>query len=358
MVLLKTPQNQLRICITGVGGFIASHLAKRLKNEGHYIVGCDWKRNQHMQENEMCDEFHLCDLRVFDNCMKVVKDCDHVYNLAADMGGMGFIQSNNAAIIFNNTMISFNMLEASRLNNVKQYFYASSACVYPEFKQTDTQNQGLQESDAWPAQPQDAYGLEKLYAEEMCMHYAKDYGMHVRIGRYHNVYGPFGTWKGGREKSPAALCRKVLVSTDSIEVWGDGQQTRSFIYIDDCVEGTLRLMNSDVITPINIGSTEMVTINDMIDIICSFEGKSIQKNHIVGPLGVRGRNSDNTKILEHLDWEPPTRLSVGLKILYEWIKAQIAKDTRNGVDVVAYMQSTVVPTQQPIALGETMVSVM
>eukprot|EP00850_Spirogloea_muscicola_P000615 SM000002S05695 [mRNA] locus=s2:1659500:1660994:- [translate_table: standard] len=230
---------KLRISVTGAGGFIASHIARRLKTEGHYVIASDWKKNEHMTEDMFCDEFHLVDLRVMDNCLKVTDGVEHVFNLAADMGGMGFIQSNHSVIMYNNTMISFNMLEAARLNGVKRFFYASSACIYPEFKQLETDIVALKESDAWPAEPQDAYGLEKLATEELCKHYTKDFGVECRIGRFHNIYGPFGTWKGGREKAPAAFCRKALTSPEHFEMWGDGMQTRSFTFIDECVEGVL-----------------------------------------------------------------------------------------------------------------------
>nr|ABK95493.1 unknown [Populus trichocarpa] len=268
------PSEKLRISITGAGGFIASHIARRLKAEGHYIIASDWKKNEHMTEDMFCHEFHLVDLRVMDNCLKVTKDVDHVFNLAADMGGMGFIQSNHSVIMYNNTMISFNMLEASRINGVKRLFYASSACIYPEFKQLET-NVSLKESDAWPAEPQDAYGLEKLATEELCKHYTKDFGIECRIGRFHNIYGPFGTWKGGREKAPAAFCRKAITSIDKFEMWGDGLQTRSFTFIDECVEGVLRLTKSDFREPVNIGSDEMVSMNEMAEIVLSFENKNL-----------------------------------------------------------------------------------
>jgi len=319
----------LRICITGAGGFIASHLAKRLKEDGHYIVACDWKRNEHFNEDEFCDEFHLVDLRDIDICLRITKDIDHVFNLAADMGGMGFIQNNHACILYNNTMISFQMLEASRQSGVKRFFYSSSACVYPEHLQcaTSIEGGGLTEESAWPAAPQDAYGLEKLVTEELCKHYCKNFGIETRIARFHNIYGPHGTWKGGREKAPAALCRKVIVSgdLDEIEVWGDGEQTRSFTFIDDCVEGIIRIMESDYRHPLNLGSTEMVSINDMIRIIQNFEGKSSPIRHIPGPEGVRGRNSENSLIKQIIGWEPSTTLRDGLKKTYDWIKTEITK---------------------------------
>eukprot|EP00879_Flechtneria_rotunda_P001307 GHRR01001457.1.p1 GENE.GHRR01001457.1~~GHRR01001457.1.p1 ORF type:complete len:394 (+),score=104.94 GHRR01001457.1:126-1307(+) len=349
------PEKKLRICITGAGGFIASHLAKRLKSEEHYVVACDWKRNEHYSEDQFCDEFHLVDLRLFDNCKKVTEGIDHVFNLAADMGGMGFIQSNHSVILYNNTMISYNMLEAARQNGVARFFYASSACIYPEHKQLDTKVEGggLKESDAWPAQPQDSYGLEKLATEELCMHYNRDFGIECRIARFHNIYGPYGTWKGGREKAPAAFCRKVLTSTAEIEMWGDGKQTRSFTFIDDCVEGILRVTKSDFREPLNLGSDEMVSMNDMMKMAMSFEGKDLPIKHIPGPEGVRGRNSDNELILEKLGWAPTIRLEDGLRLTYFWVKGQIeAEVAQRGVGAAAaYAHSTVVKTGAPTELG-------
>ncbi|XP_047091074.1 GDP-mannose 3,5-epimerase 2-like [Lolium rigidum] len=347
---LYWPAEKLRISITGAGGFIASHLAKRLKSEGHYIIASDWKKNEHMDEDMFCHEFHLADLRVMDNCLKVTTGVDHVFNLAADMGGMGFIQSNHSVIMYNNTMISFNMLEAGRINGVKRFFYASSACIYPEFKQLETVV-SLKEADAWPAEPQDAYGLEKLATEELCKHYTKDFDIECRVGRFHNIYGPYGTWKGGREKAPAAFCRKALTSTDRFEMWGDGLQTRSFTFIDECVEGVLRLTKSDFCEPVNIGSDEMVSMNEMAEIVLSFENKELPIHHIPGPEGVRGRNSDNTLIKEKLGWAPTMRLKDGLRITYFWIKEQLEKERLEGADVSAYGTSTVVGTQAPVQLG-------
>eukprot|EP00252_Welwitschia_mirabilis_P005137 TRINITY_DN1555_c0_g1_i6.p1 TRINITY_DN1555_c0_g1~~TRINITY_DN1555_c0_g1_i6.p1 ORF type:complete len:391 (+),score=79.66 TRINITY_DN1555_c0_g1_i6:415-1587(+) len=344
------PSQKLRISITGAGGFIASHIARRLKSEGHYIIASDWKKNEHMTEDMFCHEFHLVDLRVMDNCLAVTRGVDHVFNLAADMGGMGFIQSNHSVIMYNNTMISFNMLEASRINGVKRFFYASSACIYPEFKQLDT-NVSLKESDAWPAEPQDAYGLEKLASEELCKHYTKDFSIECRIGRFHNIYGPFGTWKGGREKAPAAFCRKAITSTDRFEMWGDGKQTRSFTFIDECVEGVLRLTKSDFREPLNIGSDEMVSMNEMAEMVLSFENKKLPIHHIPGPEGVRGRNSDNTLIKEKLGWAPTMRLKDGLRITYFWIKEQIEKEKAQGLNVSVYGSSKVVGTQAPVQLG-------
>lgn len=342
----------MRICVTGAGGFIASHLACRLKQQGHYVVACDWRHNKYMNVYDFCDEFHLVDLRMLGNCKKVTFGCQQVYHLAADMGGMGHIQNNHASILYNNTMMSFNMLEASRENGVQRYFFASSACVYPEHLQASTDafsvETGLKECDAWPAAPQDAYGLEKLVTEELCKHYQNTYSMQVRIGRYHNVYGPKGTWKDGKEKAPAAICRKVAAARillspkfytmnndntekPTIDMWGDGEQTRSFMYIDDCVEGTICLMQSSHSEPLNIGSSEIVSINELLEKTIHIAGKSdprfsidsVYVNKITGPEGVRGRNSDNTKIKEILGWEPTISLDYGMSQLFEWIQTQV-----------------------------------
>jgi len=341
-------EEKKRVCIGGGGGFIGSHLAKRLKQEGHYVICADWKHNEYFKENDFCNEFHLVDLRTLENCLLVTKNVDWVFNLAADMGGMGFIQSNHSVILYNNVMISFNMMEAARRNNVKRLFYSSSACVYPEYKQTETTVTALKESDAWPAQPQDAYGLEKLATEELCMHYEKDFKIEVRVARFHNIYGPEGTWKGGREKAPAAFARKAIVATTEFEMWGDGEQTRSFCYVDDCVEGIIRLMKSNYNKPINIGSDEMVSMNDMAKLALSFENKGdkISIKHIPGPEGVRGRNSDNTLIREVLGWAPETTLHKGLDTLYWWIKKQIEAEKASG-KAADYTKSIVVAARAP-----------
>jgi len=320
---------KLKICVTGAGGFIASHLSKRLKEEGHFVRAVDWKENEYMDQATFCDEFLNLDLRWPENCKKAVEGFDWCFNLAADMGGMGFIQSNHSRILYNSTMISFNVAEAARAAGIKRFWYASSACIYPEHKQVNEDldgASGLKEDDAWPAQPQDAYGLEKLMTEELLMHYDADFGMEARIGRFHNIYGPCGTWKGGREKAPAAFCRKGITSDKEFEMWGNGKQTRSFCYIDDAVEGILRLMVSDYKKPLNIGSDEMVSMNQMADIVLeASKKKGMPIKHIPGPEGVRGRNSDNTLIKEVLGWAPSTSLEEGLGYTHAWIKTQIAE---------------------------------
>jgi GDP-D-mannose 3',5'-epimerase len=335
------PGDGAKVCIGGGAGFIGSHIAKRLKEAGYKVTVVDWKENEFMKNDDFCDEFILGDLRKLEVAAKACEGCLQVYNLAADMGGMGFIVSNDSVLAFNNTAISMNMLEAARRNKVRDFFFASSACVYNENKQDDPANPGLVEADAWPAQPQDMYGLEKLYSEEMAIAYGRDFGINIRLARFHNIYGPFGTWKGGREKAPAAFCRKALTSTDHFEMWGDGKQTRSFTYIDDCVEGVLRLVFSDCTVPINLGSTEMVDMIEFAAIALSFEGKDIPIKHIEGPMGVRGRNSNNVLILEKLGWEPTIKIKDGLRKAYFWIKGEIEKEENEG-KTVDYSTSEIV----------------
>jgi len=336
-----------KVLVAGGGGFIGSHLAKKLKSEGFHVTVADWERNVYFEEPEFCHVFREVDLRTLDKCVEACDGIDDVYCLAADMGGMGFIQSNHSTILYNNTMISFNMIEAARRCNVKRFFYSSSACIYPEYKQTDENNPGLKESDAWPAEPQDAYGLEKLVSEEMCKHYGKEFGIKFRVARFHNIYGPQGTWKGGREKAPAAFCRKILTADKEFEMWGNGLQTRSFCYIDDCVEGIIRIMNSDVDIPLNLGSDEMVSMNDMAKTIMTFEGKTLSIKHIPGPEGVRGRNSDNTLIKQKLGWAPGITLKDGMNRLYVWMKPVIEKEKASGIDVSVYGSSKVVTSRTP-----------
>merc|ERR1712224_52636 len=350
----------VKTCVAGDGGFIGSHLAKLLKEKGHYVIAVDWKRNEYFEESQFCDEFKLLDLRTLENCLKATEGCEWCFNLAADMGGMGFIQSNHSLILYNNTMISFNMVEAARQSGVKRMFYASSACIYPEGKQVTTHSDdqaaggwGLKESDAWPAEPQDAYGLEKLVSEELCKWYGHDIAeMEFRVARFHNIYGPQGTWKGGREKAPAAFCRKAAANDEVFEIWGDGKQTRSFCFVDDAVEGVWRLFNSEFSQPLNIGSEEMISMNDMADLAMGIAGKKLTRNNIPGPEGVRGRNSDNTLMREVLGWEPQIKLADGLKRTYDWIKNEIEKEVANGLDISVYKSSKVVASYAPSAIGE------
>ena len=309
--------------VTGAGGFIGHHLVKRLKEDGYWVRGVDIKEPEFAPTH--ADDFRLLDLRRWENCLEATRGIEEVYALAADMGGMGFISCNHAQILHNNSLISIHTLDAARENGVKRYLYTSSACIYPEHLQTEAEVTPLKESDAYPAEPQDAYGWEKLLTERLCEHYREDHGIETRTVRFHNIYGPLGTWDGGREKAPAAMCRKVaeVADGDSIEVWGDGEQTRSFCYIDDCIEGIVRLMRSDFHEPLNLGSDEMVSINQLVDIVSEAAGKKVGIEHIDGPMGVRGRNSDNSLCRKVLGWEPPTTLAQGLKPTYDWIAKQV-----------------------------------
>ncbi len=319
--------SQVRVLVTGAGGFIGHHLVRHLKDRGYWVRGVDLKLPEFCPT--AADEFELLDLRRWENCLRATRGVDEVYALAADMGGMGFISCHHAQILHNNALINFHTLEAARQNGVRRYLFTSSACVYPEYRQAAPDVTPLKEEDAYPASPQDAYGWEKLIAERLCLHYRQDYGLETRIVRFHNIFGPYGTWEGGREKAPAALCRKIAVAkltgNPEVEIWGDGEQTRSFCYIDDCVEGIHRLMRSDFADPLNLGQDRMVTINQLADMIAAIAGVSIVKRHVPGPMGVRGRNSDNTRLRQVLNWEPQVSLEEGLARTYAWIEAQVRK---------------------------------
>lgn len=312
--------------VCGAGGFIGSHLVKRLKREGFWVRGVDLKLPEYSETE--ADDFVLADLRDPANCRDIVdRRFDEIYQLAADMGGAGFVFTgeNDAEIMHNSATINLNMVEACRKRNNKRIFYSSSACMYPEHNQLDPNAPVTREDSAYPANPDSEYGWEKLFSERLYLAYMRNHGMEVRIARYHNIFGPEGTWKGGREKSPAAFCRKIAEakSGDMIEMWGDGNQTRSFLYVDECVEGTIRLTRSDFTGPVNIGSEEMVTINRLAEMIMEVAGKKLPIRHIPGPLGVRGRNSHNALIQEKLGWRPKESLKEGLSKTYPWIDAQV-----------------------------------
>jgi nucleoside-diphosphate-sugar epimerase len=324
-----------RILVTGAGGFIGHHLVTYLKARGHWVRGVDLKRPEYTAID--ADEFEQLDLRDAAAAQQAMRGgIDHVYALAADMGGMGFISAHHAEILHNNALINLHTIEAARQAGVTRYLYSSSACVYPEHLQVDADVKPLREEDAYPAAPQDAYGWEKLVTEKLCEYYTHDYGLETRIVRFHNIYGPNGTYDGGREKVPAALCRKVALIEDGgeIELWGDGEQTRSFCHVDDCVEGIHRLMGSDYRDPLNLGTDRMVTINELAQIIIGISGKrDISVKHIDGPQGVRGRNSDNTRLRAVLGWEPTIDLETGLAETYRWIERQVRGAGAAGTEV-------------------------
>jgi len=312
-----------RALVTGAAGFIGSHLVTYLKAQGHWVRGCDVKRPEFGEST--ADEFLVADLRHFSAALEACNGVEHVYALAADMGGMGYLSTHHAGVLHDNALINLHTIEAAHCHDVERYFFASSACVYPASHQTEPDCAPLREEDAYPAGPADGYGWEKLMAERLCGYYSDEYGLDTRVARFHAIYGPQGTWRGGREKAPAALCRKVAQaeSGDQIEVWGDGQQTRSFCFITDLVEGVYRLMQSGHAEPLNIGRDEMVTIDELAQMVIETSGKRLEIVHVDGPQGVRGRNSDNTRLRKVLGWEPRVDLRTGLTATYFWVDRQV-----------------------------------
>jgi GDP-D-mannose 3',5'-epimerase len=315
--------------VCGAGGFIAGHLVRRLKSEGFWVRGVDLKYSEFRETQ--ADDFVIGDLRRQDFCHSVIdRRFDEVYQLAADMGGAGYIFTgeHDADVMHNSASINLNILDACHKRNIKKIFYSSSACMYPEYNQKDPLNPKCSEDSAYPAAPDSEYGWEKLFSERVYLAFRRNYGISTHVARYHNIFGPEGTWTGGKEKAPAAICRKIAMAKngEEIEIWGDGEQTRSFLYIDDCIEGTTRLLRSSFAGPVNIGSEEMVTINQLVDIVADIAGKQIEKRHVPGPLGVRGRNSDNRLIQEKLNWAPTSRLRAGLEVTYRWIDSQLRRN--------------------------------
>ena len=322
----------LKVLVCGAGGFIGHHLVRKLKASGAWVRGVDLKEPEF--SNTDADEFVLGDLRNPEFCKKITNiQFDEIFQLAADMGGAGYIFTgeNDATIMHNSAMVNLNMLEVARITGAKKIFYASSACIYPEHNQMDPDNPVCSECSAYPAAPDSEYGWEKLFSERLYLSYHRNFGIKVRIARFHNIFGEEGTWRGGREKVPAAVCRKVAMAEDGgdIEIWGDGRQTRSFLYISECLEGIRRLMDSDCEEPVNIGSDEMVSINELVERVATIAGKTLTITHVDGPIGVRGRNSDNNLIYEKLGWRPEKPLTEGLKANYEWIQSQLSFDDEN-----------------------------
>jgi nucleoside-diphosphate-sugar epimerase len=312
--------------VAGAGGFIGHHLVKFLKSEGYWVRGVDLSPPGF--EETSADDFRVLDLRGSDACLEATTGIDEVYQLAADMGGIGYITTNLADVARNNVLINAHMLEAALQNGARRFFFSSSACIYPRYLQESPEIAGLREEDAHPADPEEGYGWEKLYAEKLCEYYLRDKGLQTRVARFHNAYGPYGTYEGGREKAPAAICRKVAAASDGdeIEVWGDGKQTRSFMYVDDCVQGIYRIAQSELSAPLNLGTDVMVTIDELCDLVCDVAHKSLVKRHDPSkPQGVRGRNSDNSRLKSILGWEPRWTLRDGIRETYRWIESDMSQ---------------------------------
>jgi GDP-D-mannose 3', 5'-epimerase len=329
-------RQEASVLVTGAGGFIGHHLVKYLVERGYRVRGVDIKEPEF--EQTAADDFVVADLRNYSECLMVTKNIDEIYHLAADMGGIGYITSSHAEIAINNTLINTHTLQAARKNGTKRFLFSSSACIYPQYLQTKPDVVPLREEDAFPADPEEGYGLEKLYMEKLCQYFTQDWGFATRVVRFHNVYGPLGTYDGGREKAPAAICRKVAALADGsdIEIWGDGKQTRSFMYIDDCVEGIYRIMRSDYSDPLNLGTDELVTVDDLVDIVSEIADKTLVKRHDTSrPQGVRGRNSDNSRLRCVLGWEPKTPLRRGLIPTYRWIEQCVSNGLRQSAGLAA-----------------------
>ena len=325
--------NKKKFLVCGAGGFIGGHLVKDLLKDGYEVTCVDNKPFEYwFQYFKECKNYSI-DLKDYDNCLKITKGIDYIFNMACNMGGMGFIENNKTECMLS-VLINTNLLRSSAQNSVERYFFSSSACVYNDLKQSNSYVQGLKESDAYPAAPEDGYGWEKLFSERMCRHFEEDFNIETRVARYHNVYGPMGTYDGGREKAPAAMCRKIIESKNNdsgkIDVWGDGEQTRSFMYVDDCLEGTKKLFESDFREPVNIGSEEQVSINQMINIIENISKYKVDRNYQLDkPKGVRGRNSNNDLIRSSIGWDTKISLKDGLKKTYNWIESQINLNINN-----------------------------
>jgi GDP-D-mannose 3', 5'-epimerase len=344
-----------RAVVTGAGGLIGFHLVRFLKRQGYWIRGVDLVSPEFAPSD--ADEFLHLDLRCWKDSLQATRNVDEVYALAADMGGMGFISANHAQILRNNALIDIHTLEAARQNNAQRLLFTSSACVYPENLQERADVAPLREEQAYPAAPQEAYGWEKLLIERLCMHYGDEHGLETRVVRIHNVFGPYGTWQGGREKAPAALCRKVavakLVGPATVEIWGDGEQTRSFCYIDDCVEGVYRLMLSDYRHPVNLGQDRLISVTGLLTLVADIAGVSVQPHHVTGPQGVRGRNSDNSRLRSVLGWEPQVSLEDGLKRTYEWIEGLVRQRLAAGASAADLALGNDIPVRKGASVDLT-----